>query len=175
MHKPRDARAARRDDSASEATPYAEPVKWSVRVRRFGYRVAHRLLRVYWFISRPENDGVKCVISDGDLVLLVRHSYGRREWDLPGGGIKRGEAAASAARREMQEELGIEAGEWRSLGSIKVNPYHSRDTVQCFQVELDKPALKVDPVELDAAQWFRRSALPPGIGRFVREILALTG
>ena len=41
-------------------------------------------------------------------MLLVRHTYGPRAWDLPGGAIKRGEPPIDAARREMDEELGLD-------------------------------------------------------------------
>lgn len=58
-------------------------------------------------------------------VLLVRHSYGRPVWGLPGGGMDRGERPEQAAAREIGEELGcgltelvaIEASEARIAGS----------------------------------------------------------
>jgi 8-oxo-dGTP pyrophosphatase MutT (NUDIX family) len=148
-------------------------MRLSVLARRSAYRLAHRVLRVYWLIARPEHDGVKCVITDGDRVLLVQHTYGPREWDLPGGGMKRGEPAQIAAAREMHEELGLEVADWQPLGSIRGTTYNSRTTLHCFQVELRDPTLKVDAVELLTVRWFRRPALPPGLGRHVREILAL--
>ena len=54
-------------------------------------------------------------------VLLVRHTYGSRGWDLPGGSMKRGEAPVNAARREMHEELGVTIDDWRSLGLVSLN------------------------------------------------------
>src|SRR5664279_2290745 len=80
---------------AQELSAYAcrvEPFQsLPVRVRRVGYRAAHRLLRVYWFILRPTTDGAKCLLTRGDRILLVRHTYGRSEWDLPGGTVARNE------------------------------------------------------------------------------------
>ena len=90
----------------------------SVRARRVGYRLAYRVLQVVWFVFRPEVSGVKCLITHGNEILLVRHTYGPGAWDLPGGTMRRGEPALDAARREMHEELGIQdarlAPGWRS-------------------------------------------------------------
>src|SRR5579875_1019747 len=89
-------------------TAYADAVRLPVGLKRTGYRTAYNVLRVYWFVRRPEVRGVKCVLTKGDRVLLVRHTYGDRRWDLPGGRMRRDEPAVNTARREMQEELGVE-------------------------------------------------------------------
>jgi 8-oxo-dGTP diphosphatase len=131
------------------------------------------VLRAWWFLTRPTLEGVKCVLTDGDSVLLVRHTYGRRDWDLPGGSLRRNEDPQSAARREMEEELGVRLDEVRSLGAIQASPYRARDTVHCFQAELHSPELRLDLGELAAARWFRRDDLPVRVSRYVRSILAL--
>ena len=64
----------------------------SLRFRRAAYRLAYGLLRVWWFIRRPQVAGVKCLLTHGNEVLLVRHTYGPDVWDLPGGGVKSGES-----------------------------------------------------------------------------------
>ncbi|MBV9416653.1 MAG: NUDIX domain-containing protein, partial [Solirubrobacterales bacterium] len=52
-------------------------------------------------------------------VLLVRHTYGRRSWDLPGGTVRRRELPVDAARREMQEELGCRIEDWVDFGVLQ--------------------------------------------------------
>jgi 8-oxo-dGTP diphosphatase len=42
-------------------------------------------------------------------VLLVRHSYGRRGWELPGGGRRPKESLEQAVLREVREEVGVAA------------------------------------------------------------------
>jgi 8-oxo-dGTP pyrophosphatase MutT (NUDIX family) len=143
-----------------------------IELRRRGYRLAYRLLRVYWFIRRPHTHGVKCVLSDGENVLLVRHTYGPDEWELPGGGRRRHESPVSAARREILEELGIAIDAWTELGRISGRLHHRRNTLDCFQAELSAPVLTLDRVEIAAASWFPRGALPPTLGRYVEPILA---
>jgi 8-oxo-dGTP diphosphatase len=139
---------------------------------RMMYRCAYWLLRAYWFVRRPEVQGVKCVLTEGDQVLLVRHTYGHREWDLPGGAVKRDEPPLNAARREMHEELGIRIEDWISLGQVSADVDHRRDRIHCFQAELHEPRITVDRGELAAASWFPRKALPPELGRYVDRILA---
>ena len=74
-----------------------------VALRRAGYRAAHMGLRAYWFLLRPHTRAVKCIVREGDAVLFVRHAYGDRScWELPGGGIKRGEDARDGAAREAR-------------------------------------------------------------------------
>jgi 8-oxo-dGTP pyrophosphatase MutT (NUDIX family) len=143
-----------------------------VPVRRLGYRWAYTGLRVYWFFRRPDTSGVKCVLTDGDRILLVRHSYGPRGWDLPGGSIRPGEAPVDAARREMNEELGIAIHDFGRLGEIVVHDEHREDHVHCFSAELRAPRLTIDHGELVTADWFPRRELPSGLGRYVQTIIA---
>jgi 8-oxo-dGTP pyrophosphatase MutT (NUDIX family) len=141
-------------------------------IRRLGYRAAYLGLRVYWLVRRPQTGGVKCAITDGERVLLVRHTYGPRGWDLPGGSVKRGEEPLDAARREMREELGVSIEDWRALGVVSLSIDHRRDRLHCFQAELHAPEIEIDRGELADAAWFSRDALPRKLGRYTRPILA---
>ncbi len=145
-----------------------------VAIRRQAYRVAHRLLRVWWFVRRPPLHGVKCILTDSDRVLLVRHTYGDRSWDLPGGTVRRSEDAARAATREMEEELGVRVERWHALGDVLRFSYGHKDTLHCFHAEVDAPPLSLNHAELAEAQWFPESALPSGTGRHVDAIVERT-
>ncbi|HWF74672.1 MAG TPA: NUDIX domain-containing protein [Solirubrobacteraceae bacterium] len=139
------------------------------------YRVAYQLARVYWFVLRPKQRGVKCAITRGDEVLLVRHTYGdRRAWDLPGGAIKRGEAPLDAARRETHEELGLSITDWTALGDFFARYEHRDDTMYCFHAVVDGVSPVADRVEIAEARWFPIVALPQRTGRFVRRILSMS-
>jgi 8-oxo-dGTP pyrophosphatase MutT (NUDIX family) len=146
----------------------------SLTIRRQAYRVAHRLLRVWWFVRRPALHGVKCVLTDSDRVLLVRHTYGNRAWDLPGGNVRRTEEVEEAASREMEEELGVRVERWDALGDILRISYGCQDTLHCFHAELDDPALVLNGAEIADAHWFEERDLPAKVGRHVRPILART-
>jgi 8-oxo-dGTP pyrophosphatase MutT (NUDIX family) len=141
---------------------------------RLAYRSAFAALRGYWFVRRPQVAGVKCVLTDRDHVLLVQHTYGAREWDLPGGSLKRGELPIEAARREMGEELGVVIEDWVPLGRLLASMHHRRDTMHCFQAELRDSHITMDQGELAAVRWFPRRDLPPDLAGNVRRILART-
>ena len=140
-------------------------------LQRAGYRVAFRLLQLRWRLLRPRLEAVKCVITDGDRVLLVRHTYGPRAWDLPGGASRRGEAPAETARREMAEELGLPPLPWVPLGELRGRMFGRHDLVHVFGVEVDDPPLRVDPVELATAAWFHRDRLPLWRNRLFESII----
>jgi 8-oxo-dGTP pyrophosphatase MutT (NUDIX family) len=58
-------------------------------------------------------EAVRALILDPqDRVLLVRFEFPhRRVWALPGGGLEPGESPRDALRRELREEVGLEAFE----------------------------------------------------------------
>jgi len=149
-------------------------VKLPVALRRLIYRIGYRVLQIVWFLSRAHLTGVKCLITDVDALLLVRHSYGHRSWDLPGGTVRRGEPPVHAARREMAEELGLGAVDWEPIGELHIEEGRRRDTLHCFRAEIASPALTLDRGELLEARWFERAELPADLARYVIPILART-
>jgi 8-oxo-dGTP pyrophosphatase MutT (NUDIX family) len=147
----------------------------AIRARRLAYRVAAQLLRFLRPLIPIDWGGVKCVLTDGDQVLLVRHTYGSRLWDLPGGGRHRGERPIDAARREMREELGVKADDWRALGQLRARTARHWQTIDVYGVELSLPALKLDLGEIQVAAWFARDQLPLDTSAFVTPILSGAG
>jgi 8-oxo-dGTP pyrophosphatase MutT (NUDIX family) len=141
------------------------------RLRRLGFRFAYALLRVYWFLFRPHLSGVKCMLVNGDRVLLVRHTYGAAEWEIPGGAVKRWEPPTRAARREMHEELGVEIDRWTNLGELPVRMHHRTGTLHCFQAAVGDGGIHHDPGEIADARWFPRDQLPVNVGPYVRPII----
>jgi 8-oxo-dGTP pyrophosphatase MutT (NUDIX family) len=147
----------------------------AIRARRLAYRIAAMLLRVLRPLVPIDWGGVKCVLTDGDRVLLVRHTYGSRLWDLPGGGRRRGERPLDAARREMREELGLEIDGWQELGQLHARTERHRQTIDVCGAELSSPTLRLDLGELEVAAWFERDHLPSDTATFVRPILSGAG
>jgi ADP-ribose pyrophosphatase len=81
-----------------------------------------------------EHPGAVTVVAsdDGDRVVLVRqwrHAVGRALWELPAGTREQGEEPAATARRELTEETGYAATEWRELGHGPVSPGYSSEEI----------------------------------------------
>jgi 8-oxo-dGTP pyrophosphatase MutT (NUDIX family) len=58
------------------------------------------------------------VLDDDDRVLLVgqhRYPLDRYSWEIPEGGVPSSETPEAGARRELLEETGVTADEWREL------------------------------------------------------------
>jgi 8-oxo-dGTP pyrophosphatase MutT (NUDIX family) len=62
--------------------------------------------------------------SDGRLILIRQYRHGVQEvvLEVPGGVLDQGESPEEAARRELREETGYEAGRVRYLGKMLPNP-----------------------------------------------------
>jgi 8-oxo-dGTP pyrophosphatase MutT (NUDIX family) len=67
--------------------------------------------------------GVVAIDGDGRLLLVGQHRYTLDEysWEMPEGGVGPGESLLDGARRELREETGYEAAEWRQLVRMSVS------------------------------------------------------
>lgn len=141
--------------------------------RRLAYRCAFRLLQVWWFVRRPQTYGVKLVVCHEDRVLFVRHTYGRRqEWELPGGGRHRGEAALAAATREGREELGLVLEDWEPVGVLHSEDFANAE-LTVLATAVPGPGVATDPGEIADVRWAPVEDPPLPLGRHAGDILAL--
>jgi 8-oxo-dGTP diphosphatase len=126
---------------------------------RLAFRLGYPIARVWWRLSRPKTESAVVAIYVGTELLLVRQSY-RRGWHLPGGGVKRGETAEAAAKRELQEELGIVVTRLRPAGVACEAWCGRRDRTHLFEARLVAlPSLGLDNREIVAAKLFSQSEL----------------
>lgn len=63
------------------------------------------------------------LVEDGTtyLVRQFRYAIGAESIEAACGGIDEGESPVAAARRELREELGLEAADWIDLGTIDLD------------------------------------------------------
>lgn len=62
-------------------------------------------------------------VEDGHTYLVGQYRYplDRYSWEIPEGGCPEGEEPLRAARRELREETGLEARDWRRLGEAHLS------------------------------------------------------
>jgi len=139
---------------------------------RLAYRFGIHVMRVYWFIARPRTRGVKVVLRNDGRVLLVRHTYGDRDWDLPGGTANRNEDPADTVVREMREELGVSPMTLRAMRATNWRPSRKRDEVTLFVADVPDRELRVEAAEIAATRWVSPDAIPDGTARLARAAIA---
>lgn len=67
------------------------------------------------------------------MVYQYRHAFGRRLWELPAGLLDvAGEPPQQTAARELQEEVGLQAGTWRVLVDLNSAPGFSDESVRVY-------------------------------------------
>jgi 8-oxo-dGTP diphosphatase len=122
----------------------------------FGFRIA----RVWWHLRKPHHQGALVAIYVGQALLLVKSSY-RTEWNFPGGSIHAGETPERAARREMEEEIGLSSFTLVPAGSASGIWDGRRDQVYFFELHLDRmPDLRLDNREIVGAHLASAQELP---------------
>lgn len=79
-----------------------------------------RVVDDYYHIRLQDYAVIFAQVPDGRVILLnqYKHGVGRATLTLPGGGLVPGESPLVAAQRELLEETGYEAENWRSLPSF---------------------------------------------------------
>lgn len=115
-------------------------------------------------MSIRTKDFAGCVIlNDEDKVLLVHHTYGGKEWTLPGGVVEDGEPAWEAMKRECREEIGVEVE-----GSLAAVYFLSHRNAYGFVFRATSmtgvPA--PDGKEIDAIGYFGLEQLPSPMSSF---------
>lgn len=107
-------------------------------------------------------------VLDSETIVLVRqyrYPLRRHFYELPAGKRERGEEPLVTARRELREECGYEAAEWRRMGSIHpcigysdeaIELYLARGLTHVGQATDDEEFIEVVPLPLsEALEWIR--------------------
>lgn len=109
-------------------------------------------------------------VNESEEVFLLRHVYHPHwEWGLPGGWLKRNEAPAAGALRELREETGLTA----VLGPAvtvqhNLTPPHI-GIAYLAQINGGEPQLSHEIIE---ARWFPHDALPVPLSKHTRLAIA---
>lgn len=139
-----------------------------------------KLIRLMYILSFPvsalylhNSRRVRVLITYKDCVLLQQTSVGSQKWSLAGGGVEEDETALQAALREAQEEVGITIAESSivCIGEERVPVRGKWPVVDVvfYKVELKKQEIPTitRPLEIIAAQWFKRSEIPKNHSKMI--------
>jgi len=78
------------------------------------------------------------VLDDDDRILLVgqhRYALDAMSWEIPEGGVPPGEAPLEGAARELREETGVEAADWRELARLHLSNSVSDEVAVVFSAK----------------------------------------
>jgi 8-oxo-dGTP pyrophosphatase MutT (NUDIX family) len=112
---------------------------------------------VYGVVEIRPSVGVVAINERDEIVLAGqwRYALGRYSWEIPRGGSNPGETdMRKVAERELAEEAGVRAAEWRLLGPVDVCNGVTDDVQSLFWATKLSPAPRVlDPEEEIAVAW----------------------
>lgn len=110
--------------------------------------------------------GAAAVILDSEgRILLVKHNYGKFNWELPGGLSEKDESAEDTAKREVFEETGLEITVGR-LSGVYYEPAHDMHHFAfiCHMNENQQP--QPDSKEVTECKYYSIDDLPRPISDF---------
>jgi len=110
--------------------------------------------------------GAAAVIIDDGRVLLVKHTYGRLNWELPGGVAEANESAEETAVREVREETGLRVRVERFAGVYYERAADMHHFVFVCRRLDGSQAAQPDRVEISACGYWPPDDLPRPISDF---------
>lgn len=112
------------------------------------------------YIVHPGAVVIVPVLDDGTLLFerQFRYPLGRSFLELPAGKIDPGESIEITATRELLEETGHEAGEWRHLGTLHPCIGYSNERIEVF---LARKLRWVSAPRLDEGEFLEIFTLSP--------------
>ncbi len=130
-------------------------------------------------VARVALGAAGAIFDDRGRVLLVRHGYGRRNWELPGGGAEIGESPERTVMREVGEETGLHVVPER-IDGIYLEPGHRFGATLHFVLRCRREPLDAEPRiasdEIVDLTWAAPAELPRPISDFtVRRITDAAG
>ena len=110
------------------------------------------------YIRHPGAVAVVALFDDGTVLLERQFRYPhRREFlEIPAGKLEPGEPHLDTAKRELLEETGYVAAEWKSLGTIHTAIGYSDEAIELFLAK----KLTHQAAQLDAGEFLETLLVP---------------
>jgi ADP-ribose pyrophosphatase len=129
-----------------------------LRVKRDEVRLPDGGTAVREYVEHPGAAMVIAVLDSGELLLERQYRYPlRRDMiELPAGKIDPGEPPLETAKRELQEETGYTASEWRHAATIHLAIGYSDERIEIFVAR----GLKHEGAKLDDEEFLEVLHVP---------------
>lgn len=112
--------------------------------------------------SKPRGIVVAAVMERDGLILACQRKKGDRhelKWEFPGGKVEQGEDPASALRRELSEELGIDAKIGREISRYEF-AYPGKSPIELIFFEVTEYRGELENRIFAEIRWCEPRALP---------------
>ncbi len=85
-------------------------------------------------VNHPGGVGILAIDDDKNVLTVTQYRYVYRQTllEIPAGKLESGEDPREAAKRELREETGAAASEWRSLGEIYPTPGFCDEIIRLY-------------------------------------------
>jgi ADP-ribose pyrophosphatase len=117
-----------------------------------------------WVVEHPGAVAIAPVTARGELVLVRQYRHAAREVliEVPAGRLERGEPPLAAARRELAEETGMSARDWRELVTFLPAPGFCSERIVLFEARgLESIAGRPDAARPDDDEDLEVLTMPP--------------
>jgi ADP-ribose pyrophosphatase len=128
-----------------------------------------RMLDDFYRIVLPDFAAVVALTTDKQLVMVrgYKHGIGKVVLSVPAGLVEAGESPLQAAQRELLEETGYTAPDWRGLGSFVVDGNRHCGMMHLFVAQ---PARWTQPPHTDDSEELEIDLMAPAtVVRAIRE------
>ena len=145
-------------------TPTGKP--WGIRTAKTVYRNPWITVREYQATAPTGAPALYGVVNfqnyalailpvhdDGSITLVVQHRFALADysWEIPEGGGPMGEAPLTGAKRELREETGLVAADWREVLRLQLSNSVTDETAVGF-IATGLSQADSDPDETEAFQ-----------------------
>ena len=95
------------------------------------------------------------ITNEGKLVLIRQYRFTIAGWllEFPAGTLELNEAPTETIQRELEEETGYRANQWRSLGKFALAPGYSDEYIYAFLAQdlekLDNPPIQDEDEDIE--------------------------
>ena len=109
-------------------------------------------------------DVVAGVIRDGEGRYAMIHHMKENLWFFPGGKVEKGECRIAALKRELKEEIGVEAEEKHYLGAVKIIHLGKPYRVHWFEVTTNDTLSVQESEKHNALVWVKEEKSENSLG-----------